>query len=345
MSLIKHILIVWISILSLATHAADVDKNFSAYYKKSCTFVNAKDYGDDWCNPGNDWSKDPNTILMGDSYSNSLTTFFDAIIASKKASFVYRQFGRGQCPSLIGYGPEYCIKFANDEFEYVKNTPSVKNVVLAAHWDVYYNGKNFSWVNYQATSEQFKDSLVATIKAYQAIKKNVVVILQPPILNVDPHTCISRGVSISDKDKCVMQKSDIDSQQSYKKYMLSTLKVLNVQFFDPTQYFCSDDKCIFKSDDKVFTTGGVHISGNGGDFLANNTTLGIPFFDSQLDAFLGGNTEGRHLAAQRGEQTDFDGAAASPAARRACRQNHAGHHHHGQQNVCFLDHLLLSCCV
>ena len=257
----KLLFVLFISdLLYLASgHAMAVDgrdMNFGTYYQHSCAFFSANNYGDDWCNTGNTGTKPATVLLMGDSYSNSLTTFFDALLESKKANFVYQQFGRGQCPSLKEYGPEYCRKFASEEIKYVMQHPEIKTIFIAAEWEVYFLGKDFSWVGYKATKEQFMKGFIETIGAYKGLGKKVVVILSPPVPTFDTASCLSRNISIGVKKSCSASRSDINDAQTYRQFMIPFLAKENIKMFDPVKYFCSKDECIFGNSEKVYFAGG-----------------------------------------------------------------------------------------
>jgi SGNH domain (fused to AT3 domains) len=247
-----------------------VDMNFSVYYKKPCNSITFKNFGDDWCNQGNDTENRPTLVLIGDSYSNALTTFLDSTLLQNKNTFTYQQFARGQCPSLIGYGPEYCREITEAEINFVKAHPEIKNIALAADWEEYFLGKNFKWVNYQATQQQFMESLILTVNTFRSLGKNVVIILSPPISRVDPHTCLSRGINNANEKNCILPLKQVYLDQTYREFLLPIAQKKGIKVFDPVKYFCNKEDCKLVNSDKVYFVGASHLSGNGGAFLSNS---------------------------------------------------------------------------
>lgn len=249
---------------------AQSDYNFKTDYRKSCNFISNVDYNDDWCNPGNKPSASPDLILIGDSYSNALTTFLDPL--SQRTGFVYQQYGRGQCPMLLNYGPDFCRSFAQTAFDRIKSQPHIKTVVLAAYWPSYYSGKYFDWLNVQVPADDFKNSFQFTIDAYRSIGKTLIVIYSPPILGYDPHSCLPRPGSTTATNPCVREKSEVLAAQTpYRLFFKPILQHSKIPTFDPVKYFCNDSTCFFNDNGKLYTTDGwVHLSVYGGDFLSQN---------------------------------------------------------------------------
>jgi hypothetical protein len=257
-------------LLPLASSAAEkIDMNFSTYYKKPCNSITSKNFGDDWCNPGNDVEIRPNLVVIGDSYSNAITTFLDSILLNQKNAFSYQQFARGQCPSLIGYGPEYCREITESQLNFIKSKPEIKNIAIAADWEEYYNNKDFKWVNYKATQQEFRESLVSTIKTYKSLNKNVILILSPPITRVDPHTCLSRGMNTANEEKCTITEKQVYLDQTYREFLAPLSQEMGIKIFDPVKYFCAQGTCKLVNSGKVYFVGASHLSGNGGAFLAS----------------------------------------------------------------------------
>ena len=124
----------------LPAQGATEVKNFEEVYKQKCDFVTGEVFGDDWCNPGNAAGKAPNVVLIGDSYSNSLGGMMETYSQANKG-LLYEQYGRGQCPALLGYGPDWCAGFAQTVYERVKKTPSIQTVLIAGNWSYYWAEK------------------------------------------------------------------------------------------------------------------------------------------------------------------------------------------------------------
>ena len=258
--------------LAYATEA----KNFEEVYRQKCDSVTAEFYGDDWCNPGNAVGKAPNTVLIGDSYSNSLNGMMEAYVAGNKG-LIYEQYGRGQCPTLLAYGPDWCAGFAKTVYERVKRTPSIKTVLIAANWSYYWNDY---WIDSRKASisdritdrehlrAEFEKSLQDTLKSYQALGKRVVFIYQSPGI-YDPKWCAQRRIQLSKiEDKCRLSREQTKDREEYRAYVTPLLQQLKVLTLDPYLYFCDTKECKLRDGEKIFNTTETHLSGFGGQYLA-----------------------------------------------------------------------------
>ena len=261
------VLVCVLSWCSLGVHAVEV-KNFVEVYKEKCDFVTGEFYGDDWCNQGNATGKVPNVVLVGDSYSISLNGMMDAFAVGNKA-LVYEQYGRGQCPSLMGYGPDWCTGFATTVYERVKKTPSIKTVVIAGNWDYYWaEKKKFSATGKDYLRAEFEKALTDTLKAYQALGRRVVFVYQSPGV-ADPKACVQRRVRLGNaEDKCSLTREQAQVRETYRQFVTPLLTQLKIPTLDPYVYFCNATVCKVKEGDQVFNTTPTHLSGFGGQYLA-----------------------------------------------------------------------------
>lgn len=250
-----------------STHAATEIKNFEEVYKQQCDFVAGDFYRDDWCNSGNAENKTPNIVLIGDSYSNSLNGMMEAF-AQKNQGFRYEQYGRGQCPTLLAYGPDWCAGFAQSVYERVKKIPSIKTVVVAANWSYYWaEKKKFSTTGEDYLRAEFEKSLASTLKAYQALDKRIIFVYQSPGLN-DPKQCVQRRVQLGNvADKCKLSREAAEMREDYRLFVTPLLAQLKVASLDPYLYFCDSKTCKTKDGDKIFNTTTTHLSGFGGQYL------------------------------------------------------------------------------
>ncbi len=97
----------------------------------------------------------------------------------------------------------------------------------------------------------------------------MVVVLSPPIPSFDLHSCLSRGVSISEKKDCKIGRPSVDAAQTYRQFMLPYLAEEGVNFFDPVAFMCNQSNCnLGDNGQKVYFSAGIHLSGNGGAYLS-----------------------------------------------------------------------------
>ena len=262
------LLAVGATLMALPVQAEKIE-NFNEMYKQPCDFVSGEFFGDDWCNPGNAAGRPPNVVLVGDSYSNSAVGMLDeyARIASKK--IIYEQYGRGQCPSLLDYGPDWCGGLGKAVYERVKKTPSIQTVVFAANWSYYWETeKKFSATGPAYSRAEFEKSFVTTVKAYQALGKKVVVMYQSPGI-VDPKVCVQRRFQPKEViDQCYLPRSAAETREAYREFINPVRVQLKLEAFDPYEFFCDAKECKLKDGDKIFKSSYTHLSGFGGQYLA-----------------------------------------------------------------------------
>ena len=259
----------------LPAQATEKIENFKETYWQYCDFVGGEAQKDDWCNRGNAAGRTPNVVLVGDSYSNSAVGILHQYALDAKG-LIYEQYGKGQCPALLGYGPDWCSAFAQTVYERIKKTPSIKTVVLAASWNDYWAGhKQFSATGRPYLRAEFERGFEATLKAYQALGKTVVVVYQSPGI-VDPKVCVSRRFQPAEAtDQCFLPRTVAETRETYRQFMNPVLQHLKVDSFDPYAYFCNATECTLKEGDKIFITTLTHLSGFGGQYLARKAAVDL----------------------------------------------------------------------
>ena len=250
---------------------ANKKENFSEYYKQDCSFVVGQPAdGNDWCNRGNADGKSPNVVIIGDSYGNSFTTILEEVALQKNSKLIYEQYGHGQCPGILDYGPKkWCANFSQEVFNKIKNTPSINTVIMAIHWP-YYLASSWRWneSNLAYSQEETSKALEKTIIAYRKIGKNVVFVYASPGI-ANPKVCAERRIRISNAlDQCKVTKVAAMDGQYYRPYLDPMLKRLNVAIFDPMVYLCNATECKVRDGNKIFYASQAHLSGFGGQYLA-----------------------------------------------------------------------------
>ena len=239
---------------------------FDFPYKESCEAITGEVYDDDWCNVGVKINIIPTHVILGDSFSNTYSPMLKAY-ARTDNSFSFFQFGRGECPSLLDYGPSYCRLITNKSYEYVKGNPQVRTIVMASNWPVYYNEKEFHWGKHVESKDAFIAAFEKTVKAYKALGKNVVVLLAPPV-GSNPKSCIVRPIRLTVKKSCTLSKAQaLANDGDYRDYLITFLGDVGVKYFDPFKYFCDEAECKIVSDGKIFSADGGHMSIFGGEYL------------------------------------------------------------------------------
>lgn len=206
--------------------------------------------------------------MIGDSFSNAYSDMVMGYSKNSTVNIIFRQFARGQCPSLLGYGPDYCRKIVEEEKNFIVGNQSVKTVVMAANWPAYFNGKDYGWLNYSESATNFYNAFVRTVEFYKNNGKRVVVLLAPPV-GYNPKSCVNRGVKLSSIDRCTLPLGVAkENDGQYRGWMLKFLTYKNVKVFDPFRVMCRNNYCATKYAGKILSADGNHLSVYGGEYLA-----------------------------------------------------------------------------
>jgi peptidoglycan/LPS O-acetylase OafA/YrhL len=238
----------------------------------SCAEFVGVEHSRDWCTDAVAPSQRPAFLLIGDSFSGAYAPMFARLYQIQPGpERVYRQFARGACPSLLGYGVDYCREISDKIADYVKRTPSIKTVVLAANWPGYY----------VADGDEFSTALTRTVDFYRQLGKRVVVLLSPPN-GANPKACVMRAVRLSDANFCDLPLTRAEAMdEHYRDKLLPQLQQLNVPTFDPYPYLCEGGDCKVIDGPRILYYDAGHLSAFGAEFLATRAEL-------ELLALVGG---------------------------------------------------------
>jgi peptidoglycan/LPS O-acetylase OafA/YrhL len=235
---------------------------------QSCRFVTGGEHPEDWCNAGNAAGRVPDTLLIGDSFANAY-----ANMLAVDGSTVFAQVGRGQCPALLDYGPDWCRDIVRAQSAYVAAHPQVRTVVLAAHWPVYDAGLRWSRFNYEESGSAFRAAFRRTVEHYRGLGRHVVVLLAPPT-GANPETCVPRPLHLVEKNVCRRTLAQaVESDGVYRGALLPWLTAQGVAVFDPFPLLCADGACRLKEGDTMLYADWLHLGNAGGAWLARHGSV------------------------------------------------------------------------
>jgi peptidoglycan/LPS O-acetylase OafA/YrhL len=235
---------------------------------QSCRFLTGAPHPEDWCNAGNSGSQLPDTVLLGDSFANAYASM---LAADGSARFV--QLGRGQCPGLLEYGPDWCRDIVRAESGYVAAHPQVRTVVLAADWPAYAAGQRWRRFNVEESQDAFRNAFRRTVDHYQALGRRVVVLLAPPT-GADPETCVPRPMHLIDKNICRRTRAQAEnSDGAYRLAMLPWLAERGVAVFDPFPLLCDARACALMDGERMLYADWLHLGQAGGAYLARRGAM------------------------------------------------------------------------
>ncbi|MDO9166141.1 MAG: acyltransferase family protein [Rhodoferax sp.] len=248
------------------------DFQFPPLFRNKCLLTESPDSGD-WCNDGN-IQGDPEVALLGDSYATSYSQLL--LNLTKSWSFSFKQFGRGQCPPLLDFGPRVCSEAAAHYLNFSVHSPSVKKIILAGAWPSYVNGKTYDWLTppQPTSSGDFKTSFRKTLEFLQGHNKNVIVFLAPPS-GSRPKSCAIRPFGPTTRDYCALPLSvALHLDHGSRKIVQDLVAEFPlVRVFDPYPYLCDGALCTVMDGEKVLFIDADHMSAFGGEFLAARAQL------------------------------------------------------------------------
>ncbi|VVD75326.1 O-acetyltransferase OatA [Pandoraea horticolens] len=257
-----------------AALANQVNK-FDYPYIHSCQAITGMKPDDDRCSADHLPVPAPGVIVIGDSVSNAYSAALTEY-SRLDASFSYFQFGRGECPMLLDYGPIFCRQMMEYARTYIAETPSVHTVVLASNWPLYFNGQDWQGVRERKeTPEQFDRSFKKTVEYYQSLGKKVVVFF-PPAVGADPRACVVRAFTLTHRSICdpdVTVAKAIDG--NYRPTLVPYLAARNVETFDPFPALCAEGRCKMLDGQRLLWSDGGHMSWYGGQYLARHAVADL----------------------------------------------------------------------
>lgn len=232
---------------------------------QSCRFLTGREHPEDWCHAGNAGARVPDTVLLGDSFANAYVSMLAA-----DASTTFVQIGRGQCPALLDYGPDWCRDIVRAEAGYVAAHPQVRTVVLAAHWPAYDAGQRWSRFNVEESGDAFRLAFRRTVDHYRGLGRRVVVLLSPPT-GANPETCVPRPLHLVEKNVCRRSRQQaVESDGAYRAAMLPWLAQRGVAVFDPFPLLCGERDCALMDGGRMLYADWLHLGHAGGAYLARH---------------------------------------------------------------------------
>ncbi len=237
-------------------------------------------------------------LLVGDSHADHLFAGLEVELGG-----ISNQSYPGCIPfyTLDTYNTIYrkkgvCLRLVNNLYESIKKDKAIDTVVMSSMGAVYLSGEAFNGVGVERTlglqlqlednhdiSDRAKIYEIAMRKTLQllvSLNKTVFFVIDVPEIGLDPRYC-KQNYSVGGVENTpIIKRSYISdctvSRDVYeariKDYKQLTAKVLaefpQVIVFDPTKYFCDEEKCQGIKDGKLLYRDGDHLSVDGSKYLA-----------------------------------------------------------------------------
>lgn len=213
-------------------------------YQQSCEAITHNgNYNDDWCNPHLP-AAPPTVLLLGDSLSAPYSVMLMELASTHPFSF--RQYARGQCTSLLDYGPQPCRELLTEILsqDFIKD---IKTVIIALDWRSYVYGKHYIFFPgaQDDAADSFATALRATVDYWEKLGKRIVIFLSPP-QGMNLEACVPRRFSLTDPESCRYSRHQAHERDAQYRSKLAEIlgQRSNVRYFDPFRFLCTESSCM-----------------------------------------------------------------------------------------------------
>ncbi|MCP2121422.1 acyltransferase family protein [Enterobacter mori] len=221
----------------------------------------------------------PEIVLWGDSYAMQMAK----AITSSNIDVKLIQFTISQCSPVLGYssagtvfGAKNCIDANNKVFEFIKNTNSVKTVVLSSPFIQL--GRDYVAVNsddhtVKINYHQSLNNLKQTIKKIDRLGKKVVIISPTPESGYDIGQCLKKSILIGRNPSICNFKYPVQDEESERiiKALGSLQYIAKVIMMD--SLICQNGECLAYEDNKMLYRDKGHLSYEGSEHLGRKYNL------------------------------------------------------------------------
>jgi peptidoglycan/LPS O-acetylase OafA/YrhL len=241
----------------------------------------------------------PGLLVWGDSFAMHL---IPGLTRSWKAGGIV-QATRSQCGPFLGLAPknmskpeigmyknqawaENCIKFNQSVIDFLRNTPSIKTVVLSSPFSQYVTNDNLEHVIQKdhlfftspANTTDAPVSLHRTVSEIRALGKKVVLIAPPPSSDFDVGACLERqlsaAVAFGGRPGCLISRVEYQEKRAAVLTFLKNASAdenVAVISFDP--FLCGPISCKTLIDGTMLYRDSGHLSIAGSKLLFERMQL------------------------------------------------------------------------
>jgi hypothetical protein len=161
--------------------------------------------------------------------------------------------------------------------DYVLNSESIRTVLLADYGNIYMDGGDRPVISNtdpsnKAASQVYERELTNTIKKFIVAKKRVILVIDYPEMNVDPHACLKRpGADAPLIGKCATPQSWVNMRaEAYRRLMFRVLSAFpNVGYIDIAPAFCDGVDCWAMKGNALLYRDPNHLSHDGSLYFSS----------------------------------------------------------------------------
>lgn len=186
---------------------------------------------------------------------------------------------------------DWCKSMSSNAVKQIASIKSVKTVILATNWHLYFIGNRFQkrydkqWEiraggKAELNSGVFERQIKQTIDLLISSGKNVIVIKQTPELSIDPASCLTSRLAIIAKNhkNCEQPARPVKSYLAeYEIYFDKAIpQHKKVKVIDPLPVLCSDTKCLVMDGAYPIFRDDIHLSRYGSFFVFARLGRNLP---------------------------------------------------------------------
>lgn len=227
----------------------------------------------------------PVSVLWGDSHANHLRPALEPW--AKDNGVTIRQVTKALCPPLLGVAPavaprnmrEDCVRFNAQTLDWIRTTPSVRQVIMSARWPVYL-GRSMPHhgvtpiltagdtvpTDASEAVKTFEAALDQTLKALTGAGKSVVLLAPLPDLFQGGAKCIGRSKHLGwDPNRCAASATETERRIGPVTQAMKAVaaRFPNVTIIEQAPLFCDARLCsplhygvvLFRDDNHVTPAG------------------------------------------------------------------------------------------
>ncbi len=237
--------------------------------------------------------------LIGDSHASAIGGALHDIAAHSGYGLVL--LNRAGCPPLLGIthytgsravdrtDDEGCAQYNRERLDYVRNTPSIRVVVLVAFWSRAFSNEDQGWryvvegqngakVSITESRNNLDQGLENTILLMERCGKSVYVIQDNPILTFDPvRHMLAQAIPLRQSlarvisPRTLRNAEGLAAPDSTPQEVAASLIIRqvvarhpNVRLYDPHSGLCDESRCRFSSGNQSLYSDNEHLTTTGG---------------------------------------------------------------------------------
>jgi peptidoglycan/LPS O-acetylase OafA/YrhL len=240
-----------------------------------------------------------NSVLWGDSHAAYLSAFLDEVTKDDGNGDNVLHLSQQTCPpivdayltSAVGREPNkanLCVQRNDQVLDFIRKSPNIKNVYLAAFWPLYLNSVDLSVTNpkyilladdinspaqsFKKSQALFEKRLLATIEQLISLGKTPILIQNAPEHYKNNARCnIINEHMLSNKSDCTVSAST--TTQRNKKTIALFQRVKNkfntVKFMPISNLVCDKQSCFSEIEGQTLYFDDDHLSAAGAAYLGN----------------------------------------------------------------------------